>query len=88
MNDNLETCYENLKKLLSLDEEDGDSNELAIKEGNYSIVSKVNSEILLQSETTEAEKGTASMLALDLSSLTGGAPGRTRGLQICAVNSS
>jgi len=88
VNDNLETCYENLKKLLSLDEEDGDSNELAIKEGNYSIVSKVNSEILLQSETTEAEKGTASMLALDLSSLTGGAPGRTRGLQICAVNSS
>jgi hypothetical protein len=36
----------------------------AIKEGNYSIVSKVNSEILLQFETTEAEKGTASMYVI------------------------
>ncbi|GJM95549.1 hypothetical protein PR202_ga12298 [Eleusine coracana subsp. coracana] len=42
------------QKLLSLDDDEGDSNELSIKEGNYSIVSKVNSEILLQSETNEA----------------------------------
>ncbi|KAM0829992.1 hypothetical protein ACQ4PT_066512 [Festuca glaucescens] len=86
VNDDLETCYENLKKLLSLDEEHEDSEDCCIKDGKatacYSILSKTESEILLQSDISEVEKGAANLLALDLSSLTGGAPGRTRGLKI------
>ncbi|KAL6842164.1 hypothetical protein ACP4OV_028143 [Aristida adscensionis] len=90
VNDDLETCYGNLKKLLSLDNEQGDSDDFLRIDGketaNYIIVSKVGSEILLQSETNEVEKGTT-RLAFDLSSLSGGAPGRTRGLKIHSVNS-
>ncbi|AQK40396.1 Guanylate kinase 1 [Zea mays] len=88
---------------------------------SYSIVSKTDSEILLQSETNEGKNGAIHLyvigpifflqnslllvfavefvlklvyvyeflcrLALDLSSLSGGAPGRTRGLKIGSVNS-
>uniref|UniRef100_A0A0E0BTD6 Guanylate kinase-like domain-containing protein n=1 Tax=Oryza glumipatula TaxID=40148 RepID=A0A0E0BTD6_9ORYZ len=90
VNDDLEACYENLKKLLSLDDDHEDSNDSFIKDGKetacYSILSKTNSEILLQSETNEAEKGTTNLISLDLSSLSGGAPGRTRGLKISPVN--
>ncbi|KAG8048815.1 hypothetical protein GUJ93_ZPchr0009g595 [Zizania palustris] len=86
VNDDLEACYENLKKLLSLDDGHEDPDDSLIKDGKaiacYSILSKTNSEILLQSETNEVEKGTASLLPLDLSSLSGGAPGRTRGLKL------
>lgn len=91
VNDDLETCYENLKKLLSLDNDHGDSGDSFIKDGKatacYSILPKKDSEILLQSDTNEVEKGAASLLALDLSSLSGGAPGRTRDLKIRSVNS-
>ncbi|WVZ90392.1 hypothetical protein U9M48_036699 [Paspalum notatum var. saurae] len=91
VNDDLETCYENLKKLLSLDNDKEDSDSIFTKEGketaSYYIVSKVDSEILLQSETDEAKNGATSSLALDLSSLSGGAPGRTRGLKIRSINS-
>jgi len=91
VNDDLETCYEKLKKLLSLDDDQEDSDYLFIKDGkqsaSYCIVSKHDSEILLQPETIEAKNGATSLLALDLSSLSGGAPGRTRGLKICSINS-
>ncbi|XP_062203588.1 guanylate kinase 1 [Phragmites australis] len=91
VNDDLETCYENLKKLLSLDDDQVDADDFFTKNGketaSYSTVSKIDSEILLQSETNGAEKGTTSLLALDLSSVSGGAPGRTRGLKIRSVNS-
>ncbi|KAK1627808.1 hypothetical protein QYE76_002123 [Lolium multiflorum] len=90
VNDDLETCYENLKKLLSLDDEHEDSEDCCMKDGKatacYSILSKTESEILLQSDIGELEKGSANLLALGLSSLTGGAPGRTRGLKIQPVN--
>ncbi|CAM0949722.1 unnamed protein product [Alopecurus aequalis] len=90
VNDDLETCYENLKLLL-LDDDHEDSDDCCIKDGKttacYSILSKADSEILLQSETSEVEKGHANLLALDLASLTGGAPGRTRGLKIQSVTS-
>ncbi|KAL5223785.1 hypothetical protein ABZP36_010424 [Zizania latifolia] len=90
INDDLEACYENLKKLLCLDDSHEDSNDSLIKDGKaiacYSILSKTNSEILLQSETNEVEKGTASLLSLNLSFLSGGAPGRTRGLKISSFN--
>lgn len=91
VNDDLETCYENLKKLLSLDDDEEDSDDFFNKEdketASYSIVSKTDSEILLQSETNEGKNGAIHLLALDLSSLSGGAPGRTRGLKIGSVNS-
>jgi guanylate kinase len=91
VNDDLETCYESLKKLLSLDDDHENSDDSLIKDGKatacYSIVSKTDSRILLQSETSEVEKGAANLVALDLSSLTGGAPGRTRGLGIHSLNS-
>ncbi|KAG8093183.1 hypothetical protein GUJ93_ZPchr0012g22190 [Zizania palustris] len=81
INGGLEACYENLKKLLSLDDGHEDSNDSLIKDGKaiacYSILSKTNSEILLQSETNEVEKGTANLLSLDLSSLSGGVLTRT-----------
>jgi guanylate kinase len=91
VNDDLETCYENLKQLLSLDDDQEDSDDLFIKDGkqtaSYCIVSKHDSEILLQPEPNEAKNGATSLLALDLSSLSGGAPGRTRGLKIRSINS-
>ncbi|CAL4891963.1 unnamed protein product [Urochloa decumbens] len=91
VNDDLEACYENLKKLLTLDDSQEDSIDFYIKDGkqtaSYSIMSKNDSEILLQFETNEAKNGAASLLALDLSSLSGGAPGRTRGLKIRSINS-
>lgn len=91
VNDNLEACYENLKKLLSLDDDHKDSDGCFIEDGKatacYSILSKTESEFFLQSETGEVVKGAASLLAVDLSSLTGGAPGRTRGLKIHSINS-
>jgi guanylate kinase len=91
VNDDLETCYENLKQLLSLDDDQEDSDDLFIKDGkqttNYCIVSKHDSEILLQPEPNEAKNGATSLLALDLSSLSGCAPGRTRGLKIRSINS-
>ncbi|KAI4992153.1 hypothetical protein ZWY2020_046645 [Hordeum vulgare] len=79
VNDDLEACYENLKKLLSLDDDHKDSDGCYGKAtACYSILSKTESKVFLQSETGEVVKGGASMLAVDLSSLTGGAPGRTR----------
>lgn len=91
VNDELETCYENLKKLLLLDDDHEDSYDCFSKDGKatacYSILSKTESKILLQSDISEVEKGAANLLALDLSSLTGGAPGRTRGLKIQSVKS-
>lgn len=91
VNGDLETCYENLKKLLFLDDDQEDSDSIFTKEGketaSYFTVSKVGSEILFQSESNEAKNGATSSLALDLSSLSGGAPGRTRGLKIRSVNS-
>ncbi|KAL6622740.1 hypothetical protein ACP70R_032619 [Stipagrostis hirtigluma subsp. patula] len=91
VNDDLETCYENLKKLLSLDDEQVDSDDFFTEDGketaSYSIVSKVGSEILLQPENNGAENGTTGLLAVDLSSLSGGAPGRTRGLKIRSISS-
>ncbi|XP_044387419.1 guanylate kinase 1 isoform X1 [Triticum aestivum] len=116
VNDNLEACYENLKKMLSLDDDHKDSDGCCklhetsylqcfiasnfnvksccasvIEDGKatacYSILSKTESEVFLQSETGEVVKGAASLLAVDLSSLTGGAPGRTRGLKIHSINS-
>lgn len=91
VNGDLETCYENLKKLLPMDDgsvdSDGSRSTADSKATpSYTVLSKQDSEILLQPKIHDVEKGIASLLALDLSSLSGGAPGRTRGLEIHSVN--
>uniref|UniRef100_A0ACD5WW76 Uncharacterized protein n=1 Tax=Avena sativa TaxID=4498 RepID=A0ACD5WW76_AVESA len=91
VNDDLETCYGNFKKLLPLDDGSADSDDSystadSKATPSYTVLSKQDSEILLQPEIHDVEKGIASLLALDLSSLSGGAPGRTRGLKIQSVH--
>ncbi|KAM0827291.1 hypothetical protein ACQ4PT_068287 [Festuca glaucescens] len=91
VNGDLEACYENLKRLVPLDDGSavsGDSYPTVDNKATPSntVLSKQVSEVLLQPEIREVEKGIASLLALDLSSLSGGAPGRTRGLKVKSVN--
>ncbi|CAN6213034.1 unnamed protein product [Urochloa humidicola] len=57
VNDDLETCYVNLKKLLTLDDGREDSDDFS----SYSIVSKNVSEILLQPETEDIITGSVSL---------------------------
>lgn len=86
-NDNLEECYENLKKLLGLDGIAAANVKTTPKAielpANYSV-SKVDNKILINSETPELGKN---LIVLDVSKLKGGAPGRTRGLHLYAVDS-
>ncbi|KAK6127329.1 hypothetical protein DH2020_038930 [Rehmannia glutinosa] len=91
VNDDLKTCYENLKKLLGL------SN--GVKINKISVpelvpmplehtVSKIDQKILINCNDPEQEKSDINTFVLDLSSINGGAPGRTRGLNIYAAEPS
>ncbi|KAL3623776.1 Guanylate kinase 2 [Castilleja foliolosa] len=85
VNDNLETCYENLKELLGLS--DGTkTNKILVPElvrmPLEHTVSKIGHKILIKSSATDEEKSDINMFVLDLSSIKSGAPGRTRGLNI------
>ncbi|CAN6935130.1 unnamed protein product [Brassica oleracea] len=86
-NDNLEECYKNLKNLLGINDE-SPVNGVEAVEGislpKEHTVTKVEDKILIQ-ETGEATKN--NMIVLDLSSINGGAPGRTRGIILDTVNS-
>ncbi|EOY09306.1 hypothetical protein QUC31_010559 [Theobroma cacao] len=89
-NDNLEECYKNLKGLLGLD---------GIAPTNYKpsprgidlpldhSVLKIDNKILINCETRESGNGSKNLIALDVSLLKGGAPGRTRGLNVYAIDS-
>ncbi|XP_010505985.1 PREDICTED: guanylate kinase 1-like [Camelina sativa] len=82
-NDNLEECYKKLKKLLGLD---GVSlvNGVEIEGINLPTehtVSKMEDKIIVQ----ETGKETRNKIVLDLSSLNGGAPGRTRGILVDTI---
>ncbi|CAD5326094.1 unnamed protein product [Arabidopsis thaliana] len=86
-NDNLEECYKTLKNLLGI-------NDLAPVNGVEVVginlpkehtVTKMDDKILIQ-ETGEGTKN--KMIVLDLSSINGGAPGRTRGIVLDTVKSS
>lgn len=88
VNDDLEACYQTLKNLLGLHESADNTNRSVSKKVGFPLVnsvSKVGSKIYLNS--TNAELGTASKnsFVLDVSSLKGGAPGRTRGLDLYSV---
>ncbi|CAH2058445.1 unnamed protein product [Thlaspi arvense] len=82
-NDNLEECYKKLKTILGLDGVDP-VNGVEI-EGidlpTEHTVSKLEEKIIVQ----EAGDAQRSKVVLDLSSLNGGAPGRTRGILVDAI---
>jgi len=89
-NDNLEECYENLKKLLGLD-----GNVTATpKSSPYGVdlpldlsISKIDQKIIINRGNPELKTATKDLIGLDLSTLKGGAPGRTRGLNVYAIDS-
>ncbi|KZV14499.1 guanylate kinase 2 [Dorcoceras hygrometricum] len=88
VNDNLDICYENLKKLLGLDS----GIKTTKKPFSKTIIvplqhatPKVDNKILIPCADSKQENSAVSTLVLDLSSIKGGAPGRTRGLFIDAL---
>lgn len=89
-NDNLEECYENLKELLGLD-----GNVTATpKSSPYGVdlpldlsISKIDQKIIINRGNPELKTATKDLIGLDLSTLKGGAPGRTRGLNVYAIDS-
>ncbi|CAJ2671432.1 unnamed protein product [Trifolium pratense] len=88
-NDKLEESYEKLKKLLGLDGFVAASPKSAApKEINLPVdhsVSKIDDKIIISSGL---EKETKNLIMLDVSSLKGGAPGRTRGLDFQVIGAS
>ncbi|WOH00076.1 hypothetical protein DCAR_0519432 [Daucus carota subsp. sativus] len=84
VNDDFDSCYMSLKKLLGLD---GAINETpcSLEMGYLPLVdsaSKSDEKILIKCKTGESEKASQKMITLDLSSIKGGAPARTRGLNM------
>ncbi|KAG5151323.1 hypothetical protein JHK84_027795 [Glycine max] len=89
-NDKLEECYENLKKLLGLDECITPPKSSPPKEINLPrdhSVSKIDDKIIISSISSGLEKESKNLIMLDVSSLKGGAPGRTRGLDFQVIGS-
>ncbi|XP_049392991.1 guanylate kinase 2 [Solanum stenotomum] len=91
VNDDLESCYENLKNILGLTE--------GVKTAHKTypelvdlpvehLVSKIDQKILINCGAGEYQKASDNMYVLDLSLLKGGAPGRTRGLNLFVTNPS
>ncbi|KAF3325503.1 guanylate kinase 1-like isoform X2 [Carex littledalei] len=87
VNDDLESCYTNLKKLLGLDDDIQTSNRAAsvdFKTPSSFTISRDADKIFIESQYTETKDGIPKRIVLDVSSLKGGAPGRTRGLAVSA----
>lgn len=93
VNDNLETCYENLKKVLGLSDSINTSkiSEL-IHIPKEHTGSMIDQKILINCNTEQEKSSATNMFVLDLSSISGGAPGgapyRTRGLNIYTAKQS
>lgn len=82
VNDDLETCYKSLKNLLGLHESADNTYESVPKKFGFPLVhsvSKVGSKIYINYGASDLGNVKNSFV-LDVSSLKGGAPGRTRGL--------
>ncbi|KAF8403811.1 hypothetical protein HHK36_011917 [Tetracentron sinense] len=85
VNDDFEMCYKSLKKLLGLD-----GSTEAICEPSPKMVEspvghsvlEMNEKVLIHCGTAELGKASKNLFVLDASSLKGGAPGRTRGLNM------
>ncbi|XP_047941166.1 guanylate kinase 2-like [Salvia hispanica] len=92
INDDLEMCYENLKKLLGLNDGSGKATKLSVPETVHvpleHTISKIDKKILINCTTPQQEKPANNMFVLDLSSIKSGAPGRTRGLNFYAAGPS
>lgn len=89
-NDNLEECYDRLKKLLGLDGFVATSPKLAPREINLPTdhsVSKIDDKIIISCISSGLDKESKNSIMLDVSSLKGGAPGRTRGLDFQIIGS-
>ncbi|CAN6453874.1 unnamed protein product [Victoria cruziana] len=85
VNGELETCYENLKKILELNDGLCDINPPVTKNfelpAGYSIL-QLEQKVLIYGGTTNLGKPSGCLYILDASSLKGGALGRTRGLKL------
>nr|XP_043620409.1 guanylate kinase 2-like isoform X2 [Erigeron canadensis] len=83
VNDDLEACYERLKNVLGLSEKMNAAPETTTKVFDLPVdlsLSQINEKIVINRGTAEQK------IVLDLSSMKGGAPGRTRGLDIYALD--
>ncbi|XP_031397191.1 guanylate kinase 1 [Punica granatum] len=90
-NDNLEECYQRLKKLLGLDGSSGPAVQSLPRGINLPLehsVSIIDNKIIISSGSPESDEAFKNLIVLDVSSLKGGAPGRTRGLDFCEVDQS
>ncbi|XP_068637568.1 guanylate kinase 1-like isoform X2 [Aristolochia californica] len=88
VNDDLEACYTNLKKILNLGMQSNDKCQQFIENGELPVdhtVSETEQKVLINCETTELGKASTNLFVLDVSSLKGGAPGRTRGLKVYSI---
>ncbi|XP_058740401.1 guanylate kinase 2-like isoform X1 [Vicia villosa] len=90
-NDNLEESYERLKKLLGLNGfVTAQPKSAAPREINLPMdhsVSKLDDKIIINCISCGPDKESKSLIMLDVSSLKGGAPGRTRGLDFHVIGS-
>ncbi|XP_015899004.3 guanylate kinase 2 [Ziziphus jujuba] len=89
-NDNLEECYASLKKLLGLDETVytfPESTPKTVDLPTFRSISKIGNKVIINCRTPDLEKVSKNLIALDVSSIKGGAPGRTRGLDIYTMDS-
>ncbi|XP_029126790.1 guanylate kinase 2 isoform X1 [Cajanus cajan] len=90
-NDKLEECYESLKKLLGLDgfvtapPKSGHNREIDLPMDHS--VSKIENKIIINCISSGEKESKNFRIILDVSSLKGGAPGRTRGLNFQTIGS-
>ncbi|KAK1397511.1 Guanylate kinase [Heracleum sosnowskyi] len=86
VNDDFDSCYESLKKLSGLDGAINETPNHSSSEMGFvplvDLASKSGEKILIKCKTGVQEKASQNMVVLDLSSIKGGAPARTRGLNM------
>ncbi|KAK1259924.1 hypothetical protein QJS04_geneDACA010274 [Acorus gramineus] len=89
INDDLETCYQNLKNVLGLNESSDASNQTSTKGVEIQTCHSLTEEdqkVLIHYSSYGLEKASNNLFVLDVLSLKGGAPGRTRGLNVYAID--
>ncbi|XP_020574645.1 guanylate kinase 1-like isoform X2 [Phalaenopsis equestris] len=90
INDELESCYQNLKKLLALDETDREPSQPSMKSFMVPFshsTSKADKKVIIHCGINGMSASSSSTkLILDWALLKGGAPGRTRGLNLYTTN--
>ena len=87
-NDKLDECYESLKKLLGLDGyvAPPPRSEREINLPMDHSVSIIDDKIIINCNPSGLEEESKNMIMLDVSSVKGGAPGRTRGIAFRAID--